>query len=84
MEFCKDFKFWSLILAGLSFVGIVIGNIVNKLTSDKIANNHLSHIAEDVKDIAKSQKKQGEIINEVKIDVAYLKGQQGIKDNING
>lgn len=76
MEFLTDWKFWAFVISALTFIGVTISGIVNKLSTDKIANNHLTHIAEDIKKVITKQEEQGKEISQIKTEVSYIKGKQ--------
>lgn len=67
MELLTDFKFWAFIIT-------ILGLVVNWLATQKVANNHLKHISEDVKEIKEEQKCQKTAITNLKEAVGYLKG----------
>lgn len=75
-EVFSDFKFWSFVVSCLTLIGVFVTALINKIANDKITNNHLFHIAEDVKVIKTVQEKQGTSIKNLEIDVATLKGKQ--------
>jgi len=42
----KDLKLWAFILSSLSFLGVILGNVINYVVSSKIKDNHLKHLTE--------------------------------------
>lgn len=82
MEFLHDFKFWSFCISGLTFLGVMITALINKITSDKITNNHLAHIAQDLKDVKIGQEKQDEKIEGIEKSLAYIQGQTDSNNKI--
>lgn len=73
----------------LTFGGVLISGIVNKLSSDKIANNHLAHLDIKIDGIAKSQEKMVEKQEEAKkyLDAKLdksVENQEKIKTDLNG
>ena len=73
MEFFSEWKFW---LFGITVIGIII----NWLANHKLMNNHLRHLSSDLKDIKKKQEEQGNKINNIETEVAFIKGRTKIKN----
>lgn len=82
MEWWQDYKFWSFILSGFTFVGVVITALVNKITSDKIMGNHLFHIAQDLTEIKQTQKCQGNKIEEIENNISFINGRLNVKSKL--
>lgn len=73
MDFLTDWKFWAWLVTAVS---ASFGLLVNFLVSKKIKDNHLEHIAADIKEVMKDQKELSKDITEMKVDISYLKGKQ--------
>lgn len=72
------------VLKDWKFLSTVFGLVINFLVSLKMMNNHLKHLADDIKDILKRQETQGKEMSEIKNEIAYMKGEnQSNKDIIN-
>lgn len=67
---------FQFIISGLTFIGVILTALINKIANDKIMNNHLFHIAEDVKTIKEVQSVHGDSIRNVELKVATLEGKQ--------
>jgi len=80
LDFVTDYKFWGFVISVFTFVGVVLSTILNKLANDKMMNNHLHHIAIDVKDIKTTQAIHGTSIKNLELDVANVKGKQEITE----
>jgi outer membrane murein-binding lipoprotein Lpp len=77
-EFAIDYKFWGFVISVITLAGVILTAILNKLANDKMLNNHLHHIANDVKDIKTTQATQGTSIKNLELNMATLKGKQEI------
>lgn len=75
-----DYKFWGFITSLVTLAGVILTAILNKLANDKIMNNHLHHLAIDVKDIKVVQKEQGTSIQNLALNIANLEGKQQITE----
>ena len=76
MEFLTDWKFWAFFI-------MISGIVINFLANHKIMNNHLHHLAVDIKSILTKQDEQGKEITEIKTEVAYIKGIEVGKEKLN-
>lgn len=79
-EFAIDYKFWGFIISVITLAGVILTAILNKLANDKMMNNHLHHIALDVKDIKTTQTLHGSSIKNLELDMATLKGKQEVTE----
>ena len=67
MKILTDWSFWRLIISCVNLVGIILLFLFNKYSHDKITTNDLVHLAQDVKEIKETVKKNS-------TDIAYIKG----------
>jgi len=74
MDLATIIKFGTFILGVINLIGIVIVGIFNKLSTDKLANNDLRHLSNDVSEIKSEQKCMKEKIGELSESVGYLRG----------
>lgn len=75
MDLIHDWKFWA-------FIVTITGIVINYLASQKIATNHLAHVAQDLEEIKNEQKVQGLVQNGMQLDIAYIKGKQDNNERI--
>lgn len=57
-----------------NFVGLVGLFLFQRIAHEKLTTNDLKHIDADIKQISKKQEEQGKIQNEMRADIAYIKG----------
>jgi len=73
MEIFSDWHFWvacSQLLLTLCVMGFQF------FSHYKIVGNDLTHLAKDVSEITTKQEKQGETLQTISIDLAFLKGKE--------
>lgn len=75
MPFDLDLKtVITVAIALANFAGLVFLYVSNSQANDKLTNNDLHHIAEDIKEVKKGQDLQGKKIDSMEKDISYLKG----------
>ena len=74
MEFLQDWKFWTFVISFLNLLGIVAVGVFHKLATDKITNNDLKHLSDDVKEIKSEQKCIKLELVTMNKEIGYLKG----------
>jgi len=82
MELKIDWNMLRFILQIVNFAGIVAVFMFNKWSHDKITTNDLKHLADDISEIKNNQKEQGDNINALNTDVAYIKGMKENEDRV--
>jgi len=60
MEFLQDWKFWLFLIT-------ILGIVINWFSNQKIMNNDLHHLSQDMSELKNTVFKQG-------TDIAYIKG----------
>ena len=82
MQFYEYWKLWSFIFSSLNLVRIMIVFFFNKWSHNKIVANDLYHLGQNVTTMLEEQKKQGETIIALEIDMAYIKGMKKNEDKV--
>lgn len=86
--FMEQVSLWSNlspIINTITFLGVIVMGVINKLSSDKIANNHLVHVSADLEKLSETleikftqvkndQIKSDDKINTISDHINYLRG----------
>jgi len=72
-------KFALSVLTFMTTIGVMV---YQHLSHQKIVGNDLHHLALDLKKISENQDKQGDKINALCTDMAYIKGRNETNDKI--
>ncbi len=66
MEILKDWMFWGFAIAVISFLFSTFNFVIGKIIANKITNNDLKHLTDDVLELKKESKEyKGELKTEL-------------------